>query len=155
MRFSKNEDHVLSKEIANLPFAIFVIENLTGIRKQRKGKRMNRRVSNWTFRQFESYLKYKLEERGKRLEYVDARYTSQRCSNCGYIHKSNRNAEHFECKACGHIMDADYNAAINIRDLYLESTNPIPFGQVEVNQPKVLPAYGRDRASSGPRALSN
>ena len=43
-------------------------------------------------------------------------YTSQRCSRCGVICKSNRNGETYKC-ACGNTMDADINAAINILHL--------------------------------------
>jgi transposase len=45
---------------------------------------------------------------------VDPAYTSQVCSECGYTDRKNRNGSDFKCKQCGHSMDADYNAAINI-----------------------------------------
>ena len=45
---------------------------------------------------------------------VDSRYTSQRCSNCGWTHEINRNSEKFKCVLCGFESNADYNASLNI-----------------------------------------
>ena len=46
-------------------------------------------------------------------------YTSQKCSECGYTDKLNReNQATFLCKQCGHTMNADLNAAINILGRY-------------------------------------
>ncbi len=46
-----------------------------------------------------------------------ASYTSQTCNICGYIDKNNRPNQHtFKCKNCGHIDNADFNAAKNIKD---------------------------------------
>lgn len=50
-------------------------------------------------------------------------YTSQTCNICGYIDKNNRPNQHtFKCKNCGHVDNADFNAAKNIRDRIV---NPI------------------------------
>ena len=52
-----------------------------------------------------------------------ASYTSQTCNVCGYIDKLNRPNQHtFKCKNCGHVDNADFNAAKNIRDRIV---NPI------------------------------
>lgn len=50
-----------------------------------------------------------------RVEKVDSRYTSQRCSACGHIAKENRKSQAaFLCVACGYTENADLNAAKNI-----------------------------------------
>ena len=47
---------------------------------------------------------------------VNAAYTSQTCSCCGYVDKRNRrDQKHFQCLWCGHRMHADLNAAANIQ----------------------------------------
>jgi putative transposase len=46
---------------------------------------------------------------------VNAAYTSQSCSACGYVDKRNRPSQDtFRCLWCGHILHADLNAAANI-----------------------------------------
>ena len=64
----------------------------------------------------ETFIEYKAKLRGKKVEFVDARYTSQKCSICGYISKSNRYSSAFKCKSCGNQLHADLNASRNIRD---------------------------------------
>jgi putative transposase len=53
------------------------------------------------------------EEKGFHIQKVNPSYTSQQCSSCGLIDKSNRNGENYKC-GCGTEMDADINAAKNI-----------------------------------------
>jgi transposase len=51
---------------------------------------------------------------------VHASYTSKMCPVCGCIDDDNRKCqEHFKCVDCGHEMNADINAAINIRNRVL------------------------------------
>ncbi len=64
---------------------------------------------------FKRMLEYKLKERGGRLVLVNPAYTSQRCSKCGHVAADNRKTQsQFTCVACGHSMNADHNAALNI-----------------------------------------
>lgn len=63
----------------------------------------------------ETMLAYKLERAGKTLVRVNPAYTSQTCSACAHVEKTNRQGKAFLCVACGHAMDADLNAALNIR----------------------------------------
>jgi IS605 OrfB family transposase len=106
-----------------MPYDIFVLEDLKGIRKQKsKGKRLNKWLANWSFWQLEQFLSYKVEAVGKQIFKVDARYTSQKCSNCGMIEKSNRKGSHYHCEHCGYWCHADTNAARNIRNNHIIST---------------------------------
>jgi IS605 OrfB family transposase len=123
-RFSLNENHVIAKELVTLPYQHFILEKLSKMNKKKHGKRFNRKISNWSYYQLEMLLTYKAEAIGKRVEYVDPRFTSQRCNACGHIARKNRNGEKFTCEKCGHVDGADINAAKNIRDLWLEATNP-------------------------------
>ena len=45
---------------------------------------------------------------------IDPSYTSQRCSECGYIQNNRQNQSTFECQQCSFKVHADYNAAKNI-----------------------------------------
>jgi IS605 OrfB family transposase len=137
-RFSRDVNHQITKKLAQQHnVAVFVLEDLSGIRNQRRGKKVNKGISSWPFYQFEHCLSYKAEALGKYVDYVDARYTSQRCSMCGHIYKGNRQKSRFKCVRCSFRCHADVNAAINIRDLYLLPTAARSVGQAAVNQPYV------------------
>jgi IS605 OrfB family transposase len=129
-RFSSNINHVISKWLSNLPYDIFVLEDLTGIRKQNKGRKMNGWLSNWTFYQLEQFLTYKAASLGKQVVFVDARYTSQKCSSCGETHKDSRNKSQYHCASCGYFDHADHNAAINIRSNYIASLSACDGGEL-------------------------
>jgi len=138
-RFSQDVNHTVTKQIAMQPnITTFVLEDLSGIRKQQRGKKMNKWIGNWPFYQFESFLSYKAEALGKSVAFVDARYTSQKCSRCGYIARSNRSKSRFLCKRCSFEIHSDLNAAINIRDNYILSSADRSEEQAVVNQPNVM-----------------
>jgi IS605 OrfB family transposase len=138
-RFSLNINHCISKWLVNLPYDTYVLEDLTGIRKQKsKGKVLNGWLSNWTFWQLEQFLGYKAEAAGKQIVSVDARYTSQKCSNCGVIEKANRNKSRYACSKCGHAEHADINAAKNIKINYTLSAAEKKAEQALVNEPLYL-----------------
>ena len=94
------------------------MENLTDIRERTKGRRKQRRaMSNWSFAELQGFIAYKAAYKGISVEFVDARYSSQACSKCGYIDKRNRVCQsEFSCKnrQCGYQLNADYNAALNL-----------------------------------------
>ena len=118
-RFMKDVNHCITKELANNPqYNMFVLEKLTNIRNKRKGKKLNKLLSNWSFYQFEQFLTYKANTLGKQVVYIDPHYTSQKCSNCGSTNKASRNKSQYHCVACGFKEHADINAAINIKRDY-------------------------------------
>ncbi|WP_433473923.1 RNA-guided endonuclease InsQ/TnpB family protein [Spirillospora sp. CA-142024] len=48
---------------------------------------------------------------------INPRYTSRTCSACGHVAGESRKSQAvFSCVACGHRVNADVNAALNIRD---------------------------------------
>ena len=89
------------------------MEYLKGIKSN------NKCLENWTYYQLQQFIEQKAEKCGIKVEYVNPRNTSQRCSKCGFISKENRpkgkkGASYFCCVKCGHSIDADFNAALNI-----------------------------------------
>ncbi len=117
-RFQHNANHVVSKQIVSTcaPGDTLVMENLTDIRERVKGRRKHRRaMSNWSFAQLQGFIAYKAAFKGVHVQFVDARYTSQACSRCGYIDKRNRVCQsEFSCRNCGYQANADYNASVNL-----------------------------------------
>lgn len=141
-RFTTNENHCLAKMLANKPYGAFAVEDLTGIREQRKGKTMNRMLSNWSFYQLRQFIHDKAEEKGKEVIIVDPRFTSQRCSRCGLIDKKNRDNGRFKCISCGFELSADLNASRNISLLgaaLFSSRSNASKGRPPVNGPIVAP----------------
>jgi putative transposase len=58
---------------------------------------------------------------GKKLYRVNPRYTSQTCSKCQHVDKDSRNGEKFICANCGHIDDANLQAARNVKIKAIET----------------------------------
>lgn len=91
------------------------MEDLTGINKD------NLFLKDWTYYDLQKKIEYKASEYGIEVKYINPKYTSQRCSRCGYIDKDNRETqEKFICKNCGYIENADINASQNIAVLGIE-----------------------------------
>jgi putative transposase len=76
---------------------------------------LNRRVLDAGFGQLHRLLAEKVEETGRRLVLVAARFSSQECSRCEHIAAKNRRRRRFECLRCGFTCHADVNAALVIR----------------------------------------
>ncbi len=124
-RFVADVNHCISKrlvEVAKGTQRAIVLEDLKGIRERaRKGTRktvcktMRQVLSSWSFYQLRQFIEYKARAAGILVIYVDPRNTSRTCSKCGNVDKKNRrDQKHFVCNACGHALNADINAALNI-----------------------------------------
>jgi len=69
---------------------------------------------------------------------VDPRYTSQRCSKCGHVHRRNRPTQSlFRCQSCGYEVNADLNGARNVAWKYLASLGKSEASWQSVNLPIV------------------
>jgi len=123
-RFRRDANHCITKQIINSidSGSTIILENLKGIRNAKARKEQRKELNKWNFFQFEQFLKYKAMAKGIRIEYTPARYTSQKCSRCGTILKSNRKSQSvYLCKHCSFSLNADLNASRNIRQNYLDS----------------------------------
>jgi len=135
-RFRRDVNHRISKQLASsLPEgSIIAMENLTDIRERVQARRKQRReLHNWPFAQFQEFVTYKAEGRGIKVQFVDARYSSQACSRCGHIARSNRLSQSwFKCHQCGYQSNADRNAALNLAHRGMSAV-----GGLSVKQPIV------------------
>jgi IS605 OrfB family transposase len=120
-RFKRHENHCISKAIvqsAERSGRGIALEDLTHIRSRVKarGGDARDRLGGWGFAQLGSFIDYKARLAGVEVVYVDPRNTSRTCSGCGHCEKANRKTQgEFSCKACGMNMNADRNAALNIK----------------------------------------
>ena len=112
--FFKNEIGRILNKLGNKGYAVFVVEKLD-FRYSNLSKKMNRLLTR-TYRKVIKDKFVRLEEKyGIRTIEVNAAYTSQECSNCGFVSKENRKSQsRFACKCCNYKINADVNAARNI-----------------------------------------
>jgi putative transposase len=75
---------------------------------------LNRCIHDAGWGQLLAMIAYKAESAGRTVITVDPRNTSRTCTDCGYVSAGNRRGVRFECQACGHVANADTNAALNI-----------------------------------------
>ena len=101
---------------------VIQIEDLEGLKDELTGTFLGER---WRYAELQRFLEYKAKETGIKIRKVDPRYTSRRCSECGYINmeftREYRDANRrpgrslkFTCPQCKYEADADYNAARNL-----------------------------------------
>jgi putative transposase len=138
-RYQKHTNHVISKELvleAERTGRGIGLENLKGIRARvtARGSDQRARLGNWGFGQLGDFITYKAKRLGVPVCFVDPRNTSRQCAECGCIDKRNRpNQATFKCIDCGRKANADFNAALNIRQRALRARG-------EIMRPEVLAA---------------
>ena len=89
-----------------------VLEDLTWSKKQ--SNKITYALSSWDKGYLHDRILFKAYENNIVITEVNPAYTSQICSNCGKLGK--RKKETFKCDNCNTILDADYNASINIKN---------------------------------------
>ena len=109
--------HKQSRQIVNA-YDCVCIENLD-MRSMSQSLNFGKSVADDGWGMFVTFLKYKLEETGKRLVKVNKFFaSSQICNVCGYKNTATKNLSirAWDCPECGTHHNRDINAAINIRN---------------------------------------
>ena len=125
---SKNFCHHLVNKILKTDKSILVMEDLSGIKQTTsrtkdgcKRTRRNNMMSQVPFYRLKSILTYKAQSLGKRVETVSPEYTSQ--EECRTNQRAGtRKGCRYYCND-GIVLDADWNAAINIMNRYKHSNS--------------------------------
>jgi putative transposase len=90
-----------------------------------RNKALNRAVYNdWGLYTFTQMLLYKCLLYGKDLVFLDEKYTSKECSDCGHRQDMPLWKRVYRCTECGLVMDRDENSAVNILKRYLARLAP-------------------------------
>jgi len=104
-----------------------VAEDLKNVKRKSKGrinKKFNNKLQRWSYPKVLRKLQRLAEEAGTLFTLIPPAYTSQKCCKCGTIDKSNRQGKIYQC-ACGSVIDADLNAAINISHMGVYSPHAL------------------------------
>ena len=134
-RFQKHTNHTISKALvldAERTGRGLALEELKGIRSRVSASRDQRaRLGNWAFGQLGSFVAYKAKRAGVPVAFIDPRNTSRECRSCGCIDKRNRpDQATFKCIGCGHTANADFNAALNIRQRAISARGAVMHPEV-------------------------
>ena len=97
---------------------IIVFENLN-ISGMLKNHHLAKHIQDHAWGKLIQFTKSKAAKAGKVVELVDARYTSQKCSQCGIMVPKTLAERIHACPNCGLEIDRDLNASLNIRTLGL------------------------------------
>lgn len=117
-RYVTDLNHKISRQLINLAVqervSTIVMEELKNIRKTAfSSKKADMNLNSWAFFELQQFIKYKANLVGIEVVYINPKHTSQTCSVCGEINKSNRKRNEYSC-SCGNKVHADLNAARNI-----------------------------------------
>lgn len=106
--------HKKSHELAN-KYDVVVLEDIN-LRNMAQCLSLAKNLTDNGFGMFRTFLKYKLEDRGKFLLKVDKFFASSKiCSNCNTKKDLSLSDRIYKCNNCGLEIDRDYNASLNLR----------------------------------------
>lgn len=116
--FRNNFNHKISKEIINHALnwkcGRINVENLSFS----NGENNNRLLRYWAYFDLLTKIEYKCNQHGIIFKKINPKYTSQKCHVCGEIGERKEQANFIclnpNCTQHNKIINADYNAAINI-----------------------------------------
>ena len=122
VRKTKDFLHKVSHTLVHKDFDIIGLEKLEPKRmtEQSKWHGLNKSMRNSQLALLTSYIKYKAENEGKRVVFVNPKHTSKKCSVCGKKNDIKLWNREMNCD-CGNHMDRDYNASLNIMNLARDS----------------------------------
>lgn len=115
LKFRDYEINRICNELNLSQVSNLYIEALKNVKHKSKfSKKFNHKLQRWSYQKATVKIERLCEEQGIELVKVSPAYTSQTCSKCGFVDSHSRKGETFECTNCKIILDADYNASLNI-----------------------------------------
>ncbi len=109
--------HKLSAKLVNSGHTSFAVEKLD-INNMVKNHMLAQSIYNASWNKFVQLLSYKAASAGMKVAEVDARNTTQECSNCHHMKTGSERLgledRIYHCSVCGLAIDRDINASINV-----------------------------------------
>jgi len=110
--FTNTMFHKYSKDVVDIALRYkvskIVMEELSGLDKEKMLKTFSPNT-------LQNFIETKVKPYGIEVVYINPAYTSQTCSECGFVNEKNRETrDNFLCISCDHKSNADFNAAKNI-----------------------------------------
>jgi putative transposase len=109
--------------------ALLVLEDLN-ITDMTSNRKLSRAISDAAWGELARQITYKQAWRGGQVVVADRWFPSSKtCSTCGTLRKDLTLKDRtFECDSCGHVMDRDLNAAVNLAAWAENHTPPVTDG---------------------------
>lgn len=93
----------------------FIAAEDLNVKGMLRNRNLAKHIADVSWSEFFRQLEYKSEWYGRTFVKVDPKYTSQTCNECNTVNKKSRISQsEFVCVECGHVSNADTNAAKNI-----------------------------------------
>ena len=130
--FFHNKANKIIADLVRKGSKVLILEDLTDLRDSSskkkdtsKGEDVNYQINNcMPFRYLQTILENKCSNLGIKVKYINPAYTSKSCSHCGSQNTQRPTQSRFICEDCNTKLDADLNAARNIRDRYTSPNGP-------------------------------
>ena len=121
----KDNLHKTTSKIIN-ENQVIVLEDLK-IRDMLKNHKLAQAINDVGFYEFRRQIEYKAKWNKRKVIFADTYFPSSKiCSSCGWKNDNlTLNDRVFTCKICSIKLDRDYNASLNLKQLYTGSSSEI------------------------------
>ena len=113
-----NNIHQATTKLVKLNPKAIVIEDLN-VQGMMKNKHLSEKIADCSFYEIYRQLEYKCKNKGIEFIVADRFYPSSKiCSRCGYKkEKLSLSERTYKCECCGNVIDRDFNASLNLKNL--------------------------------------
>lgn len=128
--------HKLSRRLVN-EYDCIALEDLKP--SSMKSKYLQFSINDVSWDKFRQLLTYKAEETGCKLDFVNPKDTSKKCSKCGNLQEMPLSKRQYDCPICGNSMSRDFNSSLNVLNKYNGKLSLPTDGTSESNACGVVP----------------
>ena len=115
MNSTKKTTKWVCKNYSTIFLPKFETQKMVSKRQRKINSKTARKMLTWSHYRFKTRLMNKAREYPNcRVIICGEEYTSQTCSECGYLHRKIGGSKKFKCPGCNQESDRDFNAARNI-----------------------------------------